>query len=200
MHCLHGLYVLQTADNLVDIYETVNRLLSEGYAVIYAVDEPKASKDASKTQRLAQIYSNMKQSQLIKDIEACIESRALTIVDAEGMYLSRQYYNTASLKRLASLIRTIKHQGNFKDIAIICGSISRFSDTTSLNKLVAYEQRVSESVKKLRSVCVICCYPEKSLDEIQFDQLMSIVNTHQCIVGCIDGKIEPKSMNSAVIF
>lgn len=202
MQYLHGLYVLQTEKGLTSVYETVNKFLSEGYAVIYAIDERGRgiSKDASKSQLINHIYSKMKQSQLVEDMETRIESGALTIVDAKEVYFpSKQIDTVKTLKQWISLIKTVRKKGNFKDIAVISGGVTVFSDTDNLDRLIAYERAISESVKKLQSVRVICCYLEESLDTFQFAQLMSIVNAHQCVVGRIEDSEESKQMNSAVM-
>ncbi len=57
----------------------------------------------------------------------------------------------------------------FKNIVIISGGITAFSDRDTQNNLVAYEQAILETVKKIGSVQVICCYSQESLDKMQFD-------------------------------
>lgn len=202
MEYLHELYVLQTNKGLTSVYKTVNKFLSEGYAVIYAIDERGRgiNKDASKNQIINHIYSKMKQSQLIEDIESRIESGELTILDVREMYPpSKKMDGTKTLKQWISLIETVRKKGNFKDIAIISGGVTVLSEANDLDNLVAYERAISESVKKLRSVRVICCYLRESLDELQFAQLMSIVNAHQSAVGRIEDKEESRRMNSAIM-
>ncbi|MEW6603683.1 MAG: MEDS domain-containing protein [Thermoproteota archaeon] len=185
---------------MASVYGTVNKFLSEGYAVIYAVEERGVSKNASKSQLINNIYSKMKKSQLIEDIETHIESGALTVVDARVVYSPSKQIDTAkTVKQWISLIKTVRKKGNFKDIAVISDGVTVFSDTNNLDRIIAYERAISESVKKLQSVRVICCYLQESLDTFQFAQLMSIVNTHQCAVGRIEDSEESKKMNSAVM-
>lgn len=202
MEYLHELHVLQTNKDLTSVYGTVNKFLSEGYAVIYAIEERGRgiSKDASKNQLINHIYSNMKRSQRIEDIESRIESGELTILDVREMYPpSKKIDGAKTLKQWISLIESVRKKGNFKDIAVISGGLTIFSDATDLDSIVAYEKAISESIKKLRSIRVICCYLRESLDELQFAQLMSIVNAHQSAVGRIEDKEESRRMNSAIM-
>jgi hypothetical protein len=199
---LHELYVLQTNKGLTSVYETVNKFLSEGHAVIYAIEERGRglNKNATKNQLINHIYSKMKQSQVIEDIEDRIESGELTILDAREMYPpSKKIDGAKTLKKWISLIEKVRKKGNFKDIAVISGGVTVFSDANNLDNLVAYERAISESVKKLRSVRVVCCYLQDSLDELQFAQLMSIVNAHQSAVGRIEDSEESRKVNSAVM-
>jgi hypothetical protein len=196
---------LQADKGITVIYKTVNRLLSRGSAVIYAIEERGGGgidKNASKIQLINHIYSKMKQSQLIDDIESHIESGALTIADARELYPpspSEQVDNAKMLKRWISLIQTVEKKGNFRDIAVICGRVAVFSDANNLENLIAYERAISESIKKLRSVRILCCYLKESLDRFQFAQLMSTINAHQCAIGCIEDSEESRKMDPAVM-
>ncbi len=203
--CLHGLCILQTDKGMSVIYEAVNKFLSEGYAVIYAIEErgmDETDTNASKSQLINHIYSRMKQSHLVDDIESHIESGALTIVDPREVYSSSpsgEVDGAKMLKQWISLIQTVERKGHFKDIAVISGGVTAFSDANNLDGLIAYERAISESIKKRRSLRVVCCYLKESLDKFQFAQLMSIINAHQCTIGHIEDSEESRKMDSAVM-
>ncbi len=205
MQCLHGLCILKADEDVSIIYETVNRLLCEGYAIIYAINERgmgEIDANASRIQLINQIYSRMKQSQIIGDIESHIESGALTIVDARDMYRyspSEKVDTERVLKQWISLIQTVGKKGNFKDVAVISGGVEVFSDANHLDDLIAYERAITESVNQLRSLRVVCCYLKESLDEFQFAHLMSIINAHQCIIGHVEDSEESRKMDAAVM-
>lgn len=70
------------------------------------------------------------------------------------------------------------------------------------NNLIAYEQAVSEAAAK-GSVQIIGCYLQESLDKMQFSQIASILNAHQCDIILNTGmelrKIGPHIILDAIL-
>ncbi len=183
-------------ENSDSLYNMVGKFLSEGCAVVYAVGE---GISIPTNQLVNRMYSNLRQSGSIGDIEDYIRTGTLRIMDAREIYSSDLVGNTAAmLDKWMSIIKEFRER-KFKNIIIIAGGTTALSDSDKQNNLVAYEQAILETVKKTRSVHVICCYLQESLDKMQFDQIASIVNAHQCNVIPVTTGVESRRIGPSII-
>ena len=174
----------------------INKFLSKGYAVIYAVGAEGVG--IPKKQFVNHVYSKIKQSGLIEDVEEYMQAGALRIMDVREIYSPDLISDTvAMLGKWMSIIKELRRK-KFKNIAIISGGTTAFSDNNQ-NCLVAYEQAILETAKEIGSVHVICCYFQESLDKMQFGQLTSIANAHQCNIIPEESGMESRRMTPSVI-
>lgn len=183
--------------NFHNLYRMINRFLSEGYAVIYAIEAEGIG--APKNQFVNHTYSKIRQSGLIEGAEEYMQAGALQIMDAREIYSSDRIGNTAAmLEKWTSIIKELRRR-KFKNIAIIAGGTTAFSNSDNQDSLVACEQTVLETAKKIGSVHVICCYLQESLDKLQFAHLTSIANAHQCNVTPDPSGMEYRKMNPSIM-
>ncbi|HJS81661.1 MAG TPA: hypothetical protein VJ742_02375, partial [Nitrososphaera sp.] len=64
------------------------------------------------------------------------------------------------------------------------------------SKLVDYEKTILVAAKE-KSIHVVCCYLQESLDEAQFAQLAAIVNAHQCNIVPVKAGIQSRKIASS---
>jgi DcmR-like sensory protein len=183
--------------NFNSLYRIINKFLSEDYAVIYAIEVEGI--DIPKNQFVNHVYRKIRQSGLVEDAEDYIQAGALRIIDAREIYSSELVGDTTALLQKWMSIITDVRKSKFKNIAIIAGGTKAFSDSNNQKRLVAYEQAVLETAKKLQSVHIICCYLKESLDQLQFAQLVSVTNAHDCNIIPVPSGMESRRFPTSVI-
>jgi hypothetical protein len=194
LSCLHSIYVIRDRRSYGNIYRIVNKLLAEGFAVIYAMEEGEF--DASKNQFVNRVYLKIRQSRLVEDKDY-IDAGALRIIDSREIYSTQTVDDTSAVTRKwISVIKKVR-RNKFKKIAIIASGTIAF---TNQRNLIACEHAVMEIAKNLETVQIICCYLKKSLDNMQFAQLASITNAHDCNVISAPSGIGSRRMSASIIF
>jgi hypothetical protein len=194
MSCLHSICVIRDRRSYGGIYRIVNKLLDEGFAVIYAMEEGEF--DASKNQFVNRVYLNIRQSSLVKGQEDYIDAGTLLIIDPREIYSTQTVGDTSAVtQKWVSVIKKAR-RNKFKKIAIIASGTIAFANQRNL---VACEQAIMKMAKKLETVQIICCYLKKSLDNMQFAQLASITNAHDCNVIPASSGIESRGMSASII-
>lgn len=183
--------------NFDSLYGIINKFLSQDYGVIYAIEAEGV--DIPKNQFVNHVYMKIRQSGLVEDVEDHIQAGALRIINVREIYSSELVGDTAALLQKWMSILKEARKSKFKNIAIIAGGTKAFSDSSNQMGLVAYEQAVLETAKKLRSVHIICCYLKESLDQLQFAQLVSITNAHDCNIIPVQSGIESRGIPTSAI-
>ena len=194
--CNHSICVLRTDESLEGLYSMVNKFLSERYAVIYAIDPSDIG--VPKDQLVDHVIMKLKSSGTIENVGNYIRTGALRIMDVHEIYLSDLAGDAAfMLKKLTSIFNDIKKK-KFKNIAIIAGGPPFLLDSDSQDKLIDYEQTILKAAEK-KSVHIICCYLQESLDEVQFAQLAAIVSAHQCNVIPVRAGMQSRRIFSSLL-
>lgn len=185
MKCLHSLYLLKTGADQGLIYKLTDKLLSEGFAVIYGVEKKNI---ADKSQFVNQVYAKMKQTGLFHNgIEDYIEKGALRIMDANEVFSYDQSFTINELvDKWTSIIKEFRKKGNYKGIITLAGGISVTTDDEQ-SKLVSYEQVILKAVTQSGLLQIVCCYSEESIENLHFGHLISIINSHQCAISNNEG-------------
>lgn len=178
MQCAHSMYVL--SGDYPAIYREIDRHLSRGYAVVYAVESRKArSNSANET------FKKIKESGMICDLEGHVERGAFTVLDVDATYSPK---NARDGRRLLEKWRSIimgASRPDFKGVVVIAGGTAVFSDTKSRSSLIPYEETISElivSMQRQQHVRVVCCYPRASIEDMRPRHLFPIINAHRCLV------------------
>lgn len=159
----------------------IDKFLLEEHIVVYGVE--KGDPNVPKSQLVNEIYYKIKQSGLIDEIEYYIENKMLIIIDIREIYSFKQSIDINDpLNKWISIIKEAKRKGNFRGIAIIAEGTTAFRDSNNQIRLLLYEQAILKAATEMGVLRVICCYLEESIDRLHFSNLISIINSHQCII------------------
>ncbi len=155
-------------DNYSGLYGKVSSYLSEGYAVVYAVET--AVTDTIKRMNDAGIRT-----------EKCIEDNTLTVLDRNFIYSQdrTKFEGRLVLETWKAIISETSQKGKFKGIAVM-GMPEPFFETINHQKLVEYEELVSREFDG--SFEAVCCYMQRSVADLPLKYLISLLNSHQYIV------------------
>jgi hypothetical protein len=182
LQCLHSMFVLKPSGNYGEIYRAMARFLDEGFLVVYGLGSE--GFDVPKNKFENHVYSKIRESGHIDDLERRISTGALRIMDVREIYSEGHYlYPNELLKKWTGVITEVRRgSSDFKGIAVIAGGVKTFTDGGSQDRLVVYEQAILRSITELGCMEVICCYLPESLKQLAFSNLMSIAAAHQCIM------------------
>ena len=182
LQCLHSMFVLKPSDNYQEIYRAMARFLDEGFIVVYGLDSEGI--DVPKKKFVNRVYSKIRESGQIDDLERRISTGALRVMDVREIYSEGQYLHPNELlkKWTGVIMEVCRGSGDFKGIAVIEGGVKAFTDSGSQDRLVIYEEAILRSITELGGISVICCYLPESLKQLTFSNLMSIAAAHQCIM------------------
>jgi MEDS: MEthanogen/methylotroph, DcmR Sensory domain len=179
VRCSHSIHLLGSGNYLPAVYRMLGAHLESGRAVIYAAEADLPTKTSTR----------IKQSGIIKDVKSYIESGALTIADIRSVYSPKatNLDGKAMLGRWLDLVEQVQRKNKFGRVVIISSGTMAFSDSSSLESLLAYEdsirRTVAASMRKRLLLQIICCYPAASIARMTPKYLFSIINSHQCTMG-----------------
>ena len=174
--------MLKSGNNYQEIYRTMGKFLERCFLVVYGLGGEGA--DIPKNQFANHVYSGIKESGIIGDLEHHISTGALRIMDIREMYSEDHVqYPNELLKRWTGVVTEVRrHSSGFKGIAVVSGGVRTFTESGSQDRLVAYEQAILRAITELGSTEVICCYLSESLDELTFSNLISVAAAHRCVL------------------
>jgi hypothetical protein len=157
----HSLCLLEGESSFPALYDMINQYLSEGYAVIYSVEN-----DPGRV--LTQMTS------LGIRAESLIQNGSLKIVDRSIFFSSDkiEHTNQQLLNSWQSLISSLK---NFKWV-LCMGSNDIFLETNKREELLEYEKTLAISGM---SIEIVCCYNTKLMANLSLGYLIKILNLHQ---------------------
>ena len=148
------------------IARKITQYISEGYAVVYVVEQ-----DTAKTiQRL---------SSMGIDIEDYVESGALTLVNNDVFY-SPSVAGSILIEQWYKLFSSIEKRSRNKFrgfVAMGMPASSFFDSELNEQRLVDYESAVSE--KYDGSIEALCCYAAQSIEKLPLRHIVALLNAHQ---------------------
>jgi hypothetical protein len=157
----HSLCLLEGESSFPALYDMINQYLSEGYAVIYSVEN-----DPNK------VIIHMK-SLGIK-AENLIQNGSLKLVDKRAFFSEDKikHHNQELLSSWQSLVSSFK---GFKWVLCI-GSNDIFLETEKTEELLEYENKLAISGMSLE---IVCCYDTSLMTNLCLGYLIKILNLHQ---------------------
>jgi hypothetical protein len=154
----HSLCLLEGESSFPALYDMMNQYISEGYAVIYSVEN-----DPNMVQ--------MQMTRLGMRAESLIQNGSLKLVDRRIFFSSDKIeHNNQQL--LNSYISGLK---NFKWVLCI-GSNDIFLETGKREELLEYEKTLETSGM---SIEIVCCYNTNLMANLRLGYLIKILNLHQ---------------------
>ncbi|MEO9321751.1 MAG: MEDS domain-containing protein [Nitrososphaera sp.] len=149
-----------------DLYDTIIRLLSNGHAVVYAVEG-----DVNKTV--------VKISKIETAAEDYIESGALKIINPDSFYsASKRGIDCDKLiAQWQTVVSSMQSKG-YKSILVV-GMPARnlFAESKSQLKIVETEACIAKMQGV--NIRIFCCYPKSMVDKLPFRYLVRLLNSHQ---------------------
>jgi hypothetical protein len=157
----HSLCLLEGESSFPALYDMINQYLSEGYAVIYSVEN-----DPNRVL--------MQMTRLGIRAESLIQNGSLKLVDKSIFFSSDkiEHNNQQLLNSWQSLISSLK---NFKWVLCI-GSNDIFLETDKKEELLEYEKTLAISGMPLE---IVCCYNTNLMANLRLGYLIKILNLHQ---------------------
>jgi hypothetical protein len=157
----HSLCLLEGESSFPALYDMINQYISEGYAVIYSVEN-------DPTRVLFQMTS------LGIRAENLIQNGSLKLVDKSIFFSPEKIklHNQELLNSWQSLISSLK---NFKWVLCI-GSNDIFLETDKREELLEYEKTLAISGMSLE---IVCCYNTNLMANLCLRYLIKILNLHQ---------------------
>jgi KaiC/GvpD/RAD55 family RecA-like ATPase len=156
----HSLCLLEGESSFPALYDMINQYLSEGYAVIYSVEN-------DPTRVLMQM------TRLGIRAENLIQNGSLKLVDKSVFFPSDKIgHNKELLDSWQSLISSLK---NFKWVLCI-GSNDVFLEADKREELLDYEKTLAVSGM---SIEIVCCYNTNLMANLCLAYLIKILNLHQ---------------------
>jgi hypothetical protein len=192
MECLHSIFVQKSTGSIYDVME---KYLDEGFVVVYGVLV--ADREIPKEKVAGYVYSRLKESAIISDLDNRIEKGLLRIIDfREACYVRNVFQPTRFLEKWTGMFTVIRKSKGFKGLVVISDAVNSLTSAGAENKLVTYEESVTKVITELGSIQVICCYLPESLKKFEFATLMSLVSTHQCSIA---NKVDHREISDVVI-
>ncbi len=149
-------------------YEKIVLYLSQGYAVIYAVESD-----------ITQVVLNLSKACSI-EIEEYIEKGALTIIDANSFYSpSETRFDWEILvAQWQKVVSSVAKKGKFKRIMVMgMPHAAFFGSRENQQKLIEYEEQVAKHYDG--TLQVFCCYTKELVDKLPLGYLFRLLAAHQ---------------------
>jgi hypothetical protein len=157
----HSLCLLEGESSFPALYDMINQYLSEGYAVIYSVEnDPK------------RVIIEM--TSLGIRAENLIKNGSLKLLDKSAFFSKDKIklHNQELLNSWQSLVSSLKR---FKWVLCI-GSNDIFLETEKTEELLEYEKKLAISGMSLE---IVCCYDTNLMANLCLGYLIKILNLHQ---------------------
>ena len=192
MECLHSILVQKSTKS---VYELMGKYLDEGFVVVYGVSVE--DREVPHDKFASHVYSRLKESTAITDLENRIEKGLLRIIDfRESCYEKNTFQPGKFQEKWTGIFKTVRKGKGFKGLVVISDGVNSLSDTAAETKLVTYEESVLKVITELGSIQVICCYLPEALKNFEFTTLMSLVAAHQCAIA---SKLDHREISDIVI-
>lgn len=175
MEHIHSLCLVEGNNDkaYLALYDKISQYASQNYAVIYAVEN-----DARMAVR--------RMSRHGVEVEALVESGALTIVDRNLMYSVEKtdLEGHALLNSWQSLMLKVKRRSHLDRILAIGSAETFFEQAVGPCKLVKYEEMIGKKFNI--PLEAICCYSGNAFSKLSFGELVAILNAHHSTIhsGC----------------
>ena len=157
----HSLCLLEGESSFTALYDMINQYLSEGYAVIYSVEN-----DPNRV--IIQMTS------LGIKAENLIQNGSLKLVDKRVFFSGEKIklHTQELLNSWQSLVSSFK---GFKWVLCV-GSNDIFLETEKTEELLEYEEKLAISGMSLE---IVCCYDAHLMANLCLGYLIKILNLHQ---------------------
>jgi hypothetical protein len=149
-------------------YEKIALYLSQGYAVIYVVEND-----------ITKVVRNLSKTCAI-EIEEYIEKGALTIIDASSFYSPSEtkFDWELLLAQWQKVISSVSKKGKFKRVMVMGMPHAAFFDSReNQRKLIEYEEQVAKHYDG--RLQVFCCYKKEFIDKLPLGYLLRLLAAHQ---------------------
>jgi hypothetical protein len=149
-------------------YEKIEIYLSQGYAVIYIVEND-----------ITTAVINLSKACSL-EIEEYIEKGALTIVDANSFYSPSEtkFDWELLLAQWQKVISSVSKKGRFKRVMVMgMPPAAVFDSKENQLKLIEYEEQVAKHYDG--SLQVFCCYKKEMIDKLSLGYLLRLLAAHQ---------------------
>jgi hypothetical protein len=192
MACAHSIFV-QKSNGI--IFDVMQKYLDDGFVVVYgvAVEDSGTSQDEFANR----VYSRLKESSVITDLERRIEKGRLRIINFRETCFERDVFQPGKfLAQWSEIFKTLRKSKGFKGLIVISEAMNPLSIAGIEDDLVTYEQSILNVITELGSIQVICCYLPEALQKFAFTTLMSLAAAHQCAMA---GKVDYRDISDLVI-
>ncbi|HEX7032342.1 MAG TPA: MEDS domain-containing protein [Nitrososphaera sp.] len=171
MEQVHSLCLINEKDGsgYPELYDKISHYASQNYAVIYAVEN-----DTTQTVRHMSRHG--------AEVEALVESGALTIVGRNAMYSVEEtnFDSHALLNMWHNLMLKIKKRSDFGGILAIGTAEVFFEHAVGPCKLISYEEMVGKKFEI--PLEAICCYSENAIARLSLAEIVAILNAHHSTI------------------
>jgi hypothetical protein len=157
----HSLCLLEGESSFPALYDMINQYLSEGYAVIYLVENDPNN-----------IIIQMKRLGI--KAENLIQNGSLKLVD-KSTFFSEEKIKLHNQELLTSWQSLVSSFEGFKWVLCI-GSNDIFLETEKTEELLEYEKKLAISGMSLE---IVCCYNTSLMANLCLGYLIKILNLHQ---------------------
>src|SRR5215472_11611427 len=157
----HSLCLLEGESSFPALYDMINQYLSEGYAVIYSVEN-----DPNRV--------IIKMTSLGIRAENLIHNGSLKLLDKSAFFSedTTKHHNEELMNSWRSLLSSLK---GFKWVLCI-GSNDIFLESEKTEELLEYEKKLAISEMSLE---IVCCYDTNLMTNLCLGYLIKILNLHQ---------------------
>ena len=191
MECLHSIFIQKSTGS---VYDVVEKYLEDGLVVVYGVAAE--DREIPNSKFASHVYSSLKESAIITDLDNRIEKGRLWIVDFRETCYERNIFQPSKFQeKWTGIFTTARKNKGFKGMVVISDGVNSFSSIAE-NKLVTYEETILKVITELGSIQVTCCYLPEALKRFEFTTLMSLVAAHQCAIA---SKMDHREISDLVI-